>query len=613
MSRPSVILGVNLYHGDASAALIVDGQLVGAIEEERFNRVKHCAGVPYLAIEALLCENALTLEQVDRIAVGRKGSAHLARKAMYVLTRAPHLRKNVFDKIRIRRQALSLPEQLAARFGGSAELIRKKMVAVEHHLAHLASAYHFSAYDRAVAISIDGFGDFVSTMWALCDGDRIQPWQAVYFPHSLGILYQAVTQYIGFPHYGDEGKVMGLAPYGEPRYEDEFRQLIRPASEGRFVLNPLFFRHAREGIETDFSAGAPRIGPLYSTTAWERVFDRPPQPVEATCGDPPDSWICDMAATVQAVVEKHVFRVVRSGWEKRRDNQLCLAGGVALNSVANGKISERVPFQDIYIHPAAGDDGIAAGAAAWVWRSSGGGKLPPMRVPYTGSAFDKDAVLAMIQTSGLKPDGRWRKVEIDEHGVKCRCRWIEDDSQLYRETAAAIADGEVVGWFQGRMEFGPRALGHRSILADPRRNDTKDILNQRIKHRERFRPFAPSVLEEETGNWFEKTLPSPAMLMVYKVRAEKRAQVPAITHVDGTGRLQTVRDNDAPRYAALIRAFAELTGVPMVLNTSFNENEPIVRTPAEALACFARTRIDRLVMENLVLTRERKKDIDGKH
>lgn len=603
MGPPRVILGVNVFHGDSSAALIMDGELVAAVEQERYNRQKHSAGVPYDAIAGVLKMAGVQLSDVDAIAVGRDNRAHRVRKAAFVASNVTTILPSALRQVALRRNADSLPQLLSRHFGESESMLRERMVAVEHHRAHLASAYYLSGWDSASVISLDGFGDFVSTMWATGSGSALDVWQSVYFPHSLGVLYQAVTQYIGFPKYGDEGKIMGLAPYGEPRYLDAMHALIRPAGNGRFVLNSRYFIHTTHGVDLDFSQGEPRVGPLY-TPHWQELFGRAARSQEQARAEPLDVWTRDMAASVQQLCERYIMDVVRAAWARDQNPRLCLAGGVALNSVANGKIADYVPVKEIYVQPAAGDDGIAIGAAAWLWRQRGGRPMRPLRVPYTGPRFTSDAVAQVLLECGCRMDpDQPQTLKVGDTTVTCRVRAVPKEKELCVQVARLIADEKVVGWFHGRMEFGPRALGARSILADPRSPRMKDILNQRIKHREIFRPFAPSVLAEHVAQWFEKDLPSPAMLMVYPLRADKRAKVPAITHVDGTGRLQTVTDMDSPRYARLIREFYSLTGVPMVLNTSFNENEPIVHTPLEALHCFARTRMDVLVLEDYILER----------
>jgi carbamoyltransferase len=409
----------------------------------------------------------------------------------------------------------------------------------------------------------------------------------VEFPHSAGLFYTAVTQFLGFHKYGEEWKMMGLAPYGKPTYVEKLRQVIRPVDGGRFELNLDYFRHHSEGVEMTWDDGSPQMGLVFSPRLSELL---------GPTRDPEDpeffgKW-ADIAHSAQVVYEEIFFHVVSDLQRRTGLTRLALAGGCALNSVANGKIFERTAFREVFAQPGAGDDGTALGAAFYVEHALL--RRPRkfvMRDAYTGPAFDDAQVQAAIEAA--RGEGWDRSITVRRL----------DDAQLYTEVAGAVAAGKVVGWFQGRMEFGPRALGNRSIVADPRRADMKDILNKRIKHRETYRPFAPSVLEEKTGEVFERAEPSPFMLMVYKVKESQRARIPAVTHVDDTGRLQTVSAATNPRYHALISEFDRQTGVPLVLNTSFNEHEPIVTTPGEALSCYLRTRMDVLALGNWVLTR----------
>jgi carbamoyltransferase len=424
-------------------------------------------------------------------------------------------------------------------------------------------------------------------MRAVGRGTTLKILDDVEFPHSLGLFYTAVTQYLGFHKYGEEWKMMGLAPYGKPAYAEKLGTLIRRRPGGRFELDLSYFNHTTEGVDMSWAQGSPRLGQVFSPRLVELL---------GPARDPEDPdffgrW-ADIAASAQAVFEEIYFHVLADLHKRTRLTRLALAGGCALNSVANGKILERTPFREVFVQPAAADDGTAIGAAFYVEHAI---LRRPRRFvmehAYTGPAFDDPAVESAIQKA--RQTGWDGAIDV---------RRVEDGS-LYGQVASAIADGKVVGWFQGAMEFGPRALGNRSIVADPRRADMKDILNTRIKHRETYRPFAPSVLEERVGEYFERTEPSPFMLMVYKVRAEQRARIPAVTHVDDSGRLQTVSKRTNPRYHALISEFARQTGVALVLNTSFNEHEPIVATPADALSCYLKTRMDLLALGNWLLVR----------
>ena len=568
------ILGLNAYHGDAAACLVVDGELVAAVEEERLNRVKHSAGFPKLAARWCLEEAGLEPQDLHHVAVSRDPTANVVRKLLRAL-RTPNvgfLKSRVENAARVR----NAKDELARALG--VDSLAAELHNVEHHQAHVASAFFVSPFDEAAVLSVDGFGDFASTMLAHGRGNHYEVLDRVLFPHSLGILYTAVTQWLGFPYYGDEGKVMGLAPYGRPSLVDEVSRLVK-LDGPLFELDLDYFKHHIEGVDMTWDEEEPKIGTLYSPKLEELLGParRKDEPVERHHED--------VAASLQKVLEHAYLHVIRTLHERTGSKNLCLAGGVALNAVANGLIRHETPFEELYIQPAAGDSGTAIGAAYYVWNQE---LAKPrgfvMSHAFTGPEFSDDEIATAVTAGGLVG------------------RRIEDD-ELFAYTAGRLADGDVVGWFQGRMEFGPRSLGNRSIVVDPRRDDMKDILNDRIKQREPFRPFAPSILAEEVGEWYEDDYDSPFMILVYKTRAERREQIPAVNHVDDTGRVQMVRREQNERYYRLIEAFRDATGVPVILNTSFNENEPIVCTPAEAVACFAKTRMDVLVLGNLVVER----------
>jgi carbamoyltransferase len=572
------ILGINAYHGDASAAIIKDGRLIAAVEEERFNRIKHCAGFPEQSIRYCLEAAGVQIENLDHIGISRDPSAHLHKKILYAAQRLGVLRQ-AKNRLANTAKVRDLREQLARVFGVSKRSLRAEFYNVEHHLAHLASCFFISPFERAALLSIDGFGDFISTMWAAGVGNKIEVLGQVEYPHSTGILYTATTQFVGFPHYGDEGKVMGLAPYGRPRYINEFREIIRTEERGQFRLQLDYFRHHAEGVEMSWDHGSPLIGRIFSDE-FVKTFGPAREP-----GTPLTDRERDLAASLQLRLEEVAFHVLNHLHEQTGVTDLGLAGGVAYNSVMNGKILLNTPFKRIYTQPAAGDSGTALGVCYHLHNqvlSQERGEV--MTGAYTGPEFNDDQCRDALIQSGL--------------AFECF-----DDRDVTKRAAQDIAHGLVVGWFQGRMEFGPRALGNRSIVADPRRAEMKDILNERIKKREPFRPFAPSILEERVGDYFEQTHPAPTMLMVYQIKPEKREQVPAVTHVDGSGRLQTVSRKLNQRYYQLISDFAELTGVPIVLNTSFNENEPVVCTPQQAIDCFLKTRMDALYLGNYAVRR----------
>jgi carbamoyltransferase len=574
-----VILGINAYHGNSSAALVVDGRLTAAVEEERFNRVKYAAGFPTQAIRYCLAEGGVTLDQVDHIAIPRDPWARLGTKLLYAL-RMPSF---AFERARVMARFAGIHEELAKAFDVDPQRIRARFHRIEHHQAHLASTFFVSPFERAAVLSADGLGDFASTMWATGEGNRMRVHGAVAFPHSLGLYYSAITQYLGFLKYGDEYKVMGLAAYGEPAYRDEFRRIVRGRGIS-FRLGLDYFIHHRNGAEMTWGdAGkTPVLGRLFSPHLERRLGAArdPAQPLEQRHRD--------AAATLQAVLEEVLFEMLNALHARTHQKAICLAGGVAFNCVANGKIFERTPFEQVFVQPAAGDAGLAVGAAFHVHHQLlGAPRGFVMDHAYWGPGFTAQQTHEAVQSSRLL-SGEYRVSELATE-------------QLTKATAQHIADGKIVGWFQGRTEWGPRALGNRSILADPRRAEMKEILNQRIKHRETFRPFAPSILEEATADFFTRSHPSPFMTLAYPVRPEKRAQIPAPTHVDGTGRLQTVSRAANPLYWDLIKEFEKLTSVPVLLNTSFNDNEPIVCRPEETIDCFLRTKMDVLVLGNFLV------------
>ena len=579
----SWVLGLNAFHGDAAAALLRDGELVCAIEEERLNRTKHWAGFPSAAIGAVLADAGVPLSEVQHVAISRDPSAHLLKKALFAFRNRPG-REAVASRLRNHRQVQDVGARLAAL---DREPFRGRVHHVEHHRAHLASAFFCSPFEEAACLSVDGFGDFLSSMSAVGRGTRLDVVDEVAFPHSLGVLYTAVTQFLGFPRYGDEYKVMGLASYGHPEYLDALRQVVSLEDDGQFRLDLDYFVHASEGVTMSWEGGEPVLGSLFSGKLAELLG-----PVREPGEDLTDRHRA-VAASLQALYEEIFFHRVNWLQKRIRSRVLCLAGGCAMNSVANGKLFARSRFRDVWIQAAAGDAGTGLGAALYAWHQTlGNPRGFVMKHAYWGPAYPEGRIARALQER-LPADGE-QGIRVTKHA---------EEAALLEETAHAIAAGEVVGWFQGRSEWGPRALGNRSIVVDPRRAEMKDVLNSRIKRREPFRPFAPSILEERVGDYFEESYPDPFMLKVYPVRSARRSEIPAVTHVDGTGRLQTVSREQNPRYWGLIKAFERLTGVPVVLNTSFNENEPIVNTPEEAIACFLRTRMDRLVVGDWTIAR----------
>ena len=575
-----IILGINAYHANAAAAIIVDGQLIAAVEEERLNRVKYAAGFPARAIQFCLDQAGAKLTEVDHIAVPRDPWARLGTKLRYAV-RMPSF---ATDRIRLMSRFAGIRDDLASTFELDPKKIRAEFHRIEHHHAHVSSAFFVSPFDRAAVLSADGLGDFASFMCGIGEGPRIRTLSEVAFPHSLGIYYTALTQYLGFWKFGDEYKVMGLAAYGQPAFLDECRRIVRWHPPLSFRLGLEYFTHQNSGADMTWrdAARTPVIGRLFSTYLEKRLGPAR-QPDE-----PLNQRHYDLAASMQAALEEVLVACWNSLAKQAGLTALCLAGGVAFNCVANGKIFDSTSFEHVYVQPAAGDAGLSVGAAFAVHHRLGGARKFTMDHAYWGPRFSSSYIRGIVDRAS--PSGEATILELAE-------------AALVESTARHIADGKIVGWFQGAAEWGPRALGNRSILADPRRPEMKDTLNRRIKHREAFRPFAPSIIEESVADFFEKTHPSPFMTFAYSVRPEKRSAIPAPTHVDGTARLQTVSRSANPLYWKLLRALGDLTGVPAVLNTSFNDNEPIVCGPEEALDCFHRTQMDVLVMGNFVLGR----------
>jgi carbamoyltransferase len=581
----SIVLGVNAYHGDSAACILVNGKLVAAAEEERFRRLKHWAGFPSQAIRYCLNEARARLSDVSVLAINSDPKAGRRQRVAYLLQKRPSL-SYVVRQLRTRLKRKGIEEVVTEAFPG--ESFRGTIQRVEHHVAHLASAYYLSPWDEAVAVSVDGFGDFASAAWGLARRNRIVVDGRVHFPHSLGIFYETVTQYLGFPNYGDEYKVMGLAPYGQPRFMDQLSDVVRTLPDGSFELNLKYFRHPTQPVTFTWTGGEPTKSGLMYTPALEELLGPARDPKQ-----PLEDRHRDLARSFQATYERAFFHLLGNLHRKYRVEHLVLAGGCGFNSVANGKVTTHSPFKHVYVQSAAGDAGGAVGAALHAhYQANAETTHDYVRHAYLGPSFSNDEIAALLDREAAK---------ITEQ--RCMVQRIDHLPELYKRTAGAVAAGRVVGWFQGRMEWGPRALGNRSILGDPRRSDMKDILNLKIKRRESFRPFAPSILREHVKDWFELDDDVPFMMKVFQIREAKRQLIPAVTHVDGSGRLQTVYRDTNERYYDLIKEFHQMTGVPMVLNTSFNENEPVVCQPSEALDCFLRTKMDLLVLGDWVVER----------
>ncbi len=575
-----LILGLNMFHADASAAIVHDGEVVFAIAEERLNRRKHFGGFPALAVKACLDAVGAKISDIDHVAVGQDSDANLAKKVHYALANPTRILN--FIRLRQRKESMrDVRSLLVKALEVDPAQLQFQEHHIEHHIAHIASAYYCSPWEKAAGFSYDGSGDFVSTMMARCEGNDIEVLERVFLPHSLGSVYTMICEFIGYSKYGDEGKVMGLAPYGKNNHtcRGVLSKIVAPRNSS-FQLDLSYFKPlgSNAGMQV-LPDGTVRLARHFSDRM-EELFGKPRLPhSEITQRD------MDLAFALQQRFEEIFFHLLSHLHQKIPCENLAMAGGCALNSVANGKLFDQTPFRRTYIQPAAGDEGLAIGAALHTYHSV---LQQPhrheLKNSYLGPEFSDSRIESSLKKAGLN----YRRLE---------------RAPLQEAVAEQIAAGNVIGWFQGRMEWGPRALGNRSILAHPGLPNMKDVLNARIKHREWFRPFAPSILADYQHEYFEHDHPSPFMLHVYKIRPEKRKLLCAVNHVDDTGRLQTVAHDENPMYYDLIAAFHRKTGIPVVLNTSFNENEPIVCTPEEAIDCFQRTRMDVLAIGPFLVTK----------
>jgi carbamoyltransferase len=572
------ILGINAYHGDSSACLLKDGVVVCATEEERFRRIKHWAGFPSEAIKFCLEDEDISIEQVDHITISRDPKANFYKKVLFSLKYKISI-ATIWDRLKNSKKVSSVKGELATIFEVPESAIKAKLHNIEHHRSHIASSFFAARFEKSAILSIDGFGDFTSTMSAVGSGSKFEVMDTVNYPHSLGVFYTTVTQFLGFPNYGDEYKVMGLAPYGEAKYLKELNEILKMTSDGFFKLNCKYFKHFKEGVAMDWENGSPSIESLF-TDDWSDLLGKP-----RAKGDELEQWHIDLATSVQRLTENVIFHMLNHLHAKTGLDNICITGGVAQNSVANGRILENTPFKNIYVPSAGHDAGTSIGSALYLYNQIlGNERLPETTTAYFGKKATQSEIISVLDAKGVEYS-------------------ILKDVELFDKVSDKLVEGGVIGWFQGRAEFGPRALGHRSIIVDPRRDDAKDLLNEKIKRRESFRPFAPSILKEAVNDYFVQHDTVPFMEKVFDIKKEKHDEIPAVTHVDGTGRLQSVDAEISPRYHKLISKFAEKTGVPILLNTSFNENEPIVNKPEEALDCFLRTKMDMLVMENVVVER----------
>jgi carbamoyltransferase len=578
----AAILGLNSQHADSSAALVIDGKLIAAVAEERLGRrLKHDPAFPVQAIRAVLAAGGVTARDLTHIAIAHNANANIFAKARYVLSHPVSSMGNVFENRRHRKSERDIAGDVAAAMNCAPEELRAKVIPVEHHLAHVASAYYCSPFDSVTAgFSFDASGDFVSAMAARCEGTRIKVLRRVHLPHSLGFFYTAACQFIGFDGFGEEYKVMGLAAYGEDRYASFMNDAVRIGTEPWFELGRGYFHMPIGGEGRDLDEHDHiEMGHLYSER-WCSAFGEPRiRGAELTQRDK------DIARSCQVRFETAAMHSLLRLHERVPTTRLVSAGGCALNGVANARILRDTPFTDTYHQAAASDDGVSLGAALWAWHNAAGGKERfHMRHAYWGPEHGRVRIEAAANSAGLPV-----------HEVPL--------ASLAQVGARLLRAGLIIGWYQGRSEWGPRALGNRSILADPTQPQIKGLINEKIKRREMFRPFAPTVVRHAVSTYFEQDVFSPFMMHVVKIRPEWRERLPAVTHVDGTGRLQSIARETNPLYFDLIEEFGRLSGIPIVLNTSFNENEPIVDTPEQASQCFLRTGLDALCLDRFVMVK----------
>jgi len=571
MSR--LILGINTDHADSSAALVGEDGIIAAIAEERINRKKHCADFPALAIAEVLRIAGASVGDLTDIAVARDPQASLTKKAAFVARYPTKAGKQAFRRLAIHRRAASVQERMSEEMGIAQGSLRATTHNVEHHLAHVASAYYWSPFDRCVAFTNDGVGDFASTMWARCEGNDISVIERTHWPHSLGVFYTAVCQFIGFDGYGEEYKVMGLSAYGRNRHSRLMRDMVRYDADHGLRLNLDYYRHhLKEGAFETIKDGLVKLEMLYSDKLARELG--PPRERSEPIGEREQDLAASMQTRYEEVFLDMVFELARRTGMRR----LVSAGGCALNSVANGRMLTEGYIDEAYFQPAASDDGTALGAALHVAHGKHNmRRTGEVRHSLWGTEWADADIEAALKANGRK----YKRLET---------------RPLMDQAVEALSKGHIIGWFQGREEWGPRALGNRSILCNPSWPEMKAILNSRIKNREPFRPFAPVCRLEDLDRCFEGDHPVPFMIVVYKVRPEWRERLDATTHDDGTGRVQTVREDENPMLHELLGVFCDKTGIPALLNTSFNENEPIVHTPAQAIDCFERTRMDGLAI-----------------
>lgn len=574
------VLGLNLLHSDTSACIFKNGKLIAAAEEERFTRLKHTSNFPLNAINFCLNEAEIKFSDVNTVTINSNPFASFQKKILFTLKNFKRY-KLAFNSILNIKKKVSLKKLISQNFDPE-NLFKGKIRYVDHHISHILSSSSYSGFEKSVNLSIDGFGDFASAAWGTLDKKKISIDGKVFFPHSMGIFYQAITQFLGFKKYGDEYKVMGLSSYGNPTYQKQLSKLLYNTDDG-YKLNLKYFIHHDQNIIQNNKIGQIKYVDLYSRELKNLIGD------ERMLNEEISQRHMDIAKSAQAVYENTLFTLLTNLYQKYKIKNLTLSGGCAMNSVANGKILKKTPFEKVYISPNPGDAGGSIGSALYFLLETGQKIENNINYAYLGSNYSDEDIELVINKKKLKQNFDVRKYQ-------------EDD--LYNFISDQLCLSKIIGWFQGKMEWGARALGNRSILADARNPKIKDIINKKIKRRESFRPFAPAILKEFTSQWFEIDKNVPYMSEVYNILENKLNDLPGITHVDGTGRLQTVTKSNNNKFYTLIKNFYKKTNIPIVLNTSFNENEPIVESPDQAIECFLRTNMDVLVLESWVISRK---------
>ncbi len=578
------ILGINAYHADSAAALIRDGEVVCAVEEERFNRVKHWSGFPYESIKFCLYQENLEINDLDYITVNSNSYSNLINKLIYSFSNRLSY-DFIINQIKRRNKKNNIKKDFVYYF--NLKNLKPKIFYIDHHVSHISSSLFCSEFSDSSFISIDGFGDFSSCVTGEYKNNKFIIYNKILYPHSAGILYQGLTQYIGFGNYGDEYKVMGLSAYGNNSLNSKVKKLVDLKSDGSFSLDLKYFNHHKKVIDYNWIDGTPKFNNLYNSKNLSNLLGFPPRKKE----DEVSENYINLAYSAQSLYEDILFNLLENLSKNTLSKNLCLSGGCSMNSLANGKIYNNFNFERIYMPPASGDAGGAIGSALYKYKKLFTKKHFHLINPYLGPNYKENYIVDLLKT---KQD-QLRNFKVNKYKF----------DEIIKIIAKEISKGKVIGWFQGGMEFGPRALGNRSILCDPRNPNMKSILNNKIKRRESFRPFAPSILREEVKDWFEHDDDVPFMMKIFKFKKNKMQLIPAVVHNDGTGRLQTVTKESNEMYYNLIREFYKLTNIPMLLNTSFNENEPIVCKPEEALDCFLRTNMDIIVLQNHIISRSK--------